>query len=141
MPTKRTKRRVARHGDIETSPRIRELLDSGVDFEVFDASLGPEGELDPDLLREVWDDLGDQLLAEHIASAPGTRPWAWWQWESPEPRRQVNPGPEPIGPAAWFGMPSQYKGQPPDGMYESEAAYLARHSLLTNEERNALKLD
>jgi hypothetical protein len=86
-------------------------------------------------LAEAWAMLGDELLAEHIAKKPGSRPFGWWAFAAPEPRRQVHDGPEAIGPADWYGCPSLFKGMPPSDMYESETAYLRRLDLLTQDEK------
>jgi hypothetical protein len=55
----------------------------------------------------AWAEMRDELLPAWIKEHPGTRPWAWWEQEAPEPR---DPG-------------------------ETEAAYLKRHDLLTDHER------
>jgi hypothetical protein len=82
-------------------------------------------------LGEAWLELRDELMAEHIAQDPCSRPWAWWAFESNEPRRRVGPGPEPASEELYFGIPRLHMGWPPDGMYETEAAYLERLGLLT----------
>jgi hypothetical protein len=124
MPTKR-RRRGYEHRATLDSERTREHLLTGQDWSVLDGPL-----LDDGALRLAWEQLRDELLAEHVAEHPGSRPWAWWRWDAPEPRRQVRPGPEPIGPPTWYGMPARYRGIPPDDMYESERAYLTRLNLL-----------
>ena len=45
--------------------------------------------LHPDRLRALWFEHREQLLEEWIAEHPHSRPWAWWQFESSEPRRQI----------------------------------------------------
>ncbi len=68
--------------------------------------------------RVVWVSVRDRQLADWVASRPGTRPWAWWEYDAPrwhradlpvtladmpdgalrelaEPRRQVS-GPRPL---------------------------------------------
>jgi hypothetical protein len=93
-------------------------------------------------VRAAWVSMGDALLAQHLAGVedlgdagsvlaaergPGTRPWGWWEFEAPEPRRQIADGPEPVeGAPLWFGVPQFYRGIPPEGMYETQADYLAR---------------
>ena len=135
MPTNRRQRRYERRPPAEYSERTIEKLLSGHDwYPMFD---GPD--LDDDELRKVWRQLRPELLDRHIKKKPGTRPWAWWRWESTEPREQVSDGPEPIGPPDWFGKPSRYLGQPPENMFESEQAYLERLDLLTDDEREALR--
>jgi hypothetical protein len=60
--------------------------------------------------RRAWFELWQDLLPLFIDVNPGCRPWAWWQWDAPEP----------IG----------------DG--ETEYDYLKRHGLLTPEETETL---
>lgn len=40
-------------------------------------------------LAVAWKALRRELLPAWIAAAPGTRPWGWWQFEAPEPRRRL----------------------------------------------------
>jgi hypothetical protein len=77
-------------------------------------------------------------MAQHVAERPGSRPFGWWRYESKQPRQQREEGPEAIGPADWFGMPSKYRGEPPAMMFESERDYLSRLGMLTEAERRAL---
>ena len=63
---------------------------------------------------------------------PGTRPWAWWQFEAPKSRRQISGRGEPLeGSPTSFGKPTSWKridpSDPPE--YESERAYLERLGL------------
>lgn len=58
----------------------------------------------------MWDEVRDQELPRWIKDRPGSRPYAWWCFDAPEPRPES----------------------------ESEAAYLARHGLLSTVERCAL---
>jgi len=85
-------------------------------------------------MEVAWWELREKLLPTWIEQHPGTRPYAWWKFEAPEPRRQVAPGPESIGPANWFGCPSSFQGVPGDGMFETEGEYLDRLGLLTPHE-------
>lgn len=83
---------------------------------------------DSALCLEAWRELGASILAEHIALDPleiitkpngtrglrdfdlamwgdqrlgaGSRPWAWWRFDSPE-RRQVLSGVHPFDDPAW----------------------------------------
>ena len=82
-------------------------------------------------MKAAWWELRDELLSTWIEQHPGTRPYAWWRFESPELRRQMEPGPESIGPPDWFGCPSSFRGMPHDGMFETEGEYLDRLGLLT----------
>jgi hypothetical protein len=132
MPTNRRRRLQPRRHEIQ-SERTRQRLLGGHDWQFLDGPDLTEAEL-----KAVWSELRDELLAEHVREHPGSRPWAWWYWEAPESRQQVADGPSAVGKETWFGMPRCYDGVPPDGMYESEAAYLERLGLLNKEERRRL---
>ena len=43
--------------------------------------------IDFDLVREAWDEIGPVLLVDWVGTSPGSRPWAWWRLDAPEPRR------------------------------------------------------
>lgn len=57
-------------------------------------------------LRKAVNEFGDDLLSDWIAAHPRTRPWFWWRFLAPE------------------ALPAG----------ESQAAFLARHGLLTESE-------
>jgi hypothetical protein len=101
--------------------------------------------------RDVWREHGAELLPEWVDEHPGRRPFAWWLVVAPEPR-QILRGAELVMPPSvllteshWrrhFGIPRfvharprGYRGLP---QVESEAACLARHGLLSSDERRAL---
>jgi hypothetical protein len=83
--------------------------------------------------RWLWIQYGDDLLGEWVKQFPCRRPWGWWLCQTPITgvRRQLKPGPKPLGPAEWFGIPSRWENVPPGGTFESERDYLQRNSLLT----------
>lgn len=103
-------------------------------------------------LKDCWEISKKELLSKWIQLFPCRRPWAWWKFESKEPRKRIS-GPKPdyeiwgVAPSCNFGIPSQWilyqmdfnsgKIDPNDPpIYESEAAYLQRLDLLTpSEER------
>lgn len=61
----------------------------------------------------------------------GTRPTAWWQYEAPEPRRQIaGPSIKPIGNELARGIPSLWESKPDGVVFESEYRYLKRLNLL-----------
>jgi hypothetical protein len=62
--------------------------------------------------EDLWHDLKPVIMRDFIKAHPGRRPWAWWQWDAPEPRREG----------------------------EAEDDYLARHGLLTESEKRAMAL-
>jgi hypothetical protein len=41
--------------------------------------------------RAVWTEVRAELLSEWITDAPGTRPWAWWEFDAPRWRRSEWP--------------------------------------------------
>lgn len=129
MATNRTRRRQNRRlGPL--SPRTRERLLSGCDFEFLAGD-----PLDLDALREVYHANRAELIADHVAAAPRSRPWAWWRWDSPEPRRELRTGAAAIGRNRSYGIPDHHDGPPARGQYETEAEYLSRLGLLTPEEQ------
>jgi hypothetical protein len=44
--------------------------------------------------QDAWDARRDELLAEWLVDPRrhGTRPWAWWAFDAPEPRRHTGGG-------------------------------------------------
>lgn len=126
------------------------------------ASLGPMS------LREAWERVGGELLAEWRERWPGTRPSGWWELDAPrcdEPGvpgwirdrlaapRGVRVGGEALLPSLPRGwVPSQHCGlfaphpwtrpQYADPTIEleieAEHVYLARHGLLTPDEALAV---
>ena len=77
MPTKRRPRE--RHQRRSYSDAVIRYLETGV-------RKGPGVlQLFPYDRREVWCDLREQLLAEWVSEHPGTRPFAWWTYDAPEP--------------------------------------------------------
>jgi hypothetical protein len=81
---------------------------------------------DEALAREHWKEYHVDLLAE---CGPDCRPWAWWAFEAPEPRRIVD-----------WGAPACLYATPPGqrlvlgAVYESEQEYLARLGLVDRRE-------
>lgn len=142
MPTNRTRRRLTRRVELPDQlplypseefnlSRIANRLESGVDFEWLDT----QPELTVEELRQVWGRVKGTFLPQYITAHPGKRPHAFWLFDAPEPRRQVNPGPHAIGPADHFGIPSRHAGAPPADMYETQRSFLSRHGLLSVEDR------
>lgn len=124
------------------------------------------GSADGRTVDGAWNDLRDELLAGWIQEHPGSRPWAWWacdapRWEKkfnawfdgtlPEPRIQIGGTGVPVFvkypafvPILDYGLPGCCMegvdpADPPT--FESEAAYLDRHGLLSAAERKALPPD
>ena len=92
---------------------------------------------DPDLLRGPWQAHRDEVLAEWIEDRPGTRPWAWWEFDAPEAREVVGVR---HPPHARFGKSFALHVATIDWVrLESEPAYLRRHGLLTDAEAARLE--
>jgi hypothetical protein len=64
----------------------------------------PDGNLGPERpsVFDMWQAVGQDIVADWVKDEPGTRPRCWWRFDSPEP----------LGPG------------------ETQAAYLRRHNLL-----------
>jgi hypothetical protein len=107
-------------------------------------------------LRELWRDHGEEVVEEHVAEHPGTRPDKWWRYDAPEPRHRLGGTgtpcherlahvlrlsrgvpvdwitPDAIEPYERMGSPDLKvppidPGDPP--LFESEATYLDRLNL------------
>jgi hypothetical protein len=106
----------------------------------------PVRPLDLDLAREAWGELREELLPAFIREHPFSRPWAWWCFDAPEPRREAEDG-DGADPCA-FGTPrwwAEYRegtptaSLPPGQLCESQRAYLVRLGLLTDHERELIR--
>jgi hypothetical protein len=106
----------------------------------------PVRPLDLDLAREAWGELREELLPAFIREHPFSRPWAWWCFDAPEPRREAEDGddadPCTFGTPRWWaeyreGTPTQLL--PPGQLCESQRAYLTRLGLLTDHERELIR--
>jgi hypothetical protein len=86
-------------------------------------------------MPELWRRHRRSILADWILRHPGTRPTFWWALDAPEPRRQLSGRQCKSYPAV---VPTYIRGIPADieideadpPVYETERAYLERHSLL-----------
>lgn len=97
-----------------------------------------------DVAAELWAEHGEAILADWVRHSPGCRPWPWWAFESPEPRKQIGgtgvadwiefPA---VVPALAWGIPCRWHGGDP--VFESQAAYLARLGLLLPGEGPAIR--
>jgi hypothetical protein len=90
--------------------------------------------------QKAWGELREGILAEWIAARPGTRPSAWWRYDSPQSsdgapqqRRVLSGAGHPACAESGFGLPLCWIGfsaeNPP--VFESESMYLKRHKLLS----------
>jgi hypothetical protein len=98
--------------------------------------------------RRIRDEVKADILKTWCRQHPGSRPWAWWRFEAPEPRRRVGGQGEQqagIHDEGAFGLPGYWNEETLDAddppVFESEASYLERHGLLTTSERGRLKAD
>jgi hypothetical protein len=102
-------------------------------------------------LAAAWEEWGEALTALHISYFPQSRPWGWWEYDAPEPRKCLNmahPHSERRYPAyakaLHFGVPRYYfvspvgsKEMPWDNaVFETQEGYLRRHRLLMPAERH-----
>ncbi len=94
-------------------------------------------------VREAWDCLRVEILRDWLQAHPGTRPRYWWEIDAPEPRRRMLRGPKRLYAADqpdgwWYGVPSRFEDFHHEIVFESQAAYLQRHGLLSDAERAVL---
>lgn len=103
---------------------------------------------DAEELHRLWSENRDSLLQEHITETPGTRPLAWWRWDRPaEELRVVAKWPgvadDVLRLRDEFGCNYSNIGRRVNGtfqwLFERENVYLARHNLLTSDERQAIE--
>jgi hypothetical protein len=115
-----------------------EILRSGLDwFELF------RDEIDQ---HAAWRDLQKEIMVEWLKEQPGTRPWAWWRFDLPAgTRRQringLHPHDDPsysLEKKLWYGLPQYQRPCDLQALYESEAMFLRRLSLLTAAELRVL---
>ena len=149
MTMPRVRRRAKRRKAGYTDRHLAHLLKGHGFFDDFGHD-GPNSRCDWGAMRQAWEELRDDLLPAWIAENPGTRPYAWWAFDAPEPRRCLS-GPgrsilrEPDAPS-WakrlsFGVPFVLSGEDfkNPSEYESESAYLRRLGLMTDEERRLVE--
>ncbi|MDX9861651.1 MAG: terminase large subunit [Rhodospirillales bacterium] len=132
MVIRKSRRRRRRSTDAPTW--LVERLASGHDFAFLD---GRQPEISREELAAAWERLRAAILADWIRERPGTRPWAWWEFDALEPRRQISGGPPRDGDGLWFGVPPcwglEQFADPP--VFETESEYLTRLKLLEKGER------
>lgn len=112
--------------------------------------------------KALWQEFGALVLARWVDEAPGTRPALWWQYDAPEPRRRVGGIGRPLHEFTAYvvryayGVPIDWPEDDPDlpaefrppcaalidpndpPLFESQAAFLDRHDLLSPAERDSL---
>jgi hypothetical protein len=117
-------------------------LTTGFDF--FQDGFGEGANFRRDDAARAWEYLREELLVEWITDHPCTRPWAWWEFEDHPPRRVVKPKPEDFPqerdrPRPWGKAVPWWDEMRRAKWYESQAAYLRRHDLLTRAEADYLE--
>lgn len=95
----------------------------------------------PERLREVWNELRDELVAAHIEQHPGTRPRRWWEFDAREPRQRVGGTGDPISEVLAYATSWDGSGIPARWFTE-EYAECYDHPLENHEhDRPAITLD
>jgi hypothetical protein len=146
---RKSKRRNAGYTD-------RHIYQLNTGLELFDDAFGWDQDFDEAAAREAWELMREKLMADWIREQPGTRPWAWWAFDAPQParRERIDGGVHPHDNKArslkvansdseylWkvayrltFGLPSCYIPPFDNGIktewFEPEWAFLHRHNLL-----------
>lgn len=143
MPTKRTRRTQSRR--TELTPALRRCL--GVGKHQAQRELN-EYVVTERELEALWREHGPEIVADWIREHPGTRPWSWWQYGAPEPRRVLR-GTALLMPRTtptdwefvWrdhFGVPAFIHSRPRGFIglpeVEGQGAYLRRLGLLAPHE-------
>lgn len=168
MPTKRqhVKRSIktlspGERAFLEDNPEGLDDFERGWVYFSLSMGMSPYPSADP---KQLWEEYGDTFLPEFIQKNPGRRPVGWWLYDAPrqphggtkcywegklvEPRRQLGgKGRTPwdaglaIAPSFEYGVPISWvhfdESAPP--LFESQAAYLERHGLLTEKETEIVK--
>ena len=97
--------------------------------------------------KQLWAKYGQEIVKWWAGERPGTRPWCWWKYEAPEPRKRLGG----VGTARSDYLPD-FKLPPTDAFvavdpddppsFESQAAYLKRLGLLLpGEEKRLVRHD
>lgn len=143
-----------------TREQIEQLL-TGRNW--LERGFGTHENCDVEAMRRAWKELRNELLPDWIAGHPGTRPYAWWRFDAPEPRQRIDGKPHPfddphrdfevdrLAPSPdsraryyelGFGIPRLRLGSIPDELnaeYESPPAYLNRLGLLPDDEKSLIR--
>lgn len=134
---RRLRDRLPQVNELIASERMRQLLLSGCDF-LFLASASldvwPQDEIPDEVIRQAWQERRDEILAAFAAEHPGERPWAFWEFSAPEPRRIREV------PIRWKDTITGEWRMHISQEAEPERDYLERHGLLTEGECLAFAL-
>lgn len=97
---------------------------------------------DEDLAAALWRELGPEIVLEHARRRPGTRPWGFWAFDAPAPRRSG----KAYRGECWLDAEGKrfhergfFCGCADSLAVESEAEFLERRHLLTESEMHALE--
>jgi hypothetical protein len=99
------------------------------------------------VIKKLWDESRDKIMASWISKHPGTRPLLWWRFDSSGDRERIGGKGQmtwekwpSVMPTFEKGTPSSWAEIDPDDppRFESEAAYLLRHDLLSAQEKKYL---
>ena len=106
-------------------------------------------QFDDDARKVFWHQHKAGILKSWISEKPGTRPFDWWVFDAPGFRLKLSDaGPSnehlaEIGGGSDFGVPDHYYDDfeimQDSPIFESEAAFLLRHKLMTQGEQKRLK--
>lgn len=93
--------------------------------------------------RELWEQHRKRYLPLFISENPCRRPLPWWKYEAPEARRRIGGNGTPDEDAGLeYGLPGDWEDESLDPAdrptFESQAAFLARHGLLSKTEQKWL---
>ncbi len=99
-------------------------------------------------IKKLWDVSREEILSDWIRAKPGTRPLLWWRLDSPGNRERIGGNGRLLSEKYSAILQYWEKGiftgwdwidetDPPT--FESEAAYLDRHGLLTAAEKKFIE--
>lgn len=109
----------------------RLVLQHGSDyFEVF----GSDSQQAHTLKRKAWLELGKEILQDWIAEHPGSRPWGWWEFQTPQGgRRECLSGTHPhddpqndLPRESHFGTPRYLRPEDMEAQFETQREFLER---------------
>lgn len=115
----------------------------------------------PSDAQDAWNEHRNELLSEHIRKHPGTRPEFWWRFEMPAgSRRERTDGEDHPFDSSGYDLPHELRSGIPRfwrqqdletlpgansmnirRVFETEAQFLSRLSLLTGDEQMALVME
>jgi len=129
MPRKRL---TAKRPEAELSPELKEFFETG--------EMSASGYLmDIAIRQKIWTAVKKDFLKGWIIDHPGTRPWAWWKWDSPEPRKRIGGIGDPshehlkaILPHYEFGLPTQWVTKFDEEYYNGRARDIHRNLIPSN---------